>query len=185
MDKFQSRNVPDNLPIGLKKGGRNRLAEYLGEEGFNKGVEIGVQWGKFSEKLCKANPNIELYSIDPWHSRRLKARMDEKFNESTQRLAPYNATVIRKFSMDALADFKNNSLDFVYIDGNHSFDYVCPDIIYWSHKVRKGGVVACHDYFHHRNGGIVHAVDAYTRSHYINPWYVTYEIMPTAFWFKP
>ena len=87
----------DNLPISVKRGGRNRLAQFLGEYGFNRGVEIGVQWGLYSAILCKANPNIELYSIDPWlYSRRSKPRADQKYNKSIKRLSPYNATVIRK-----------------------------------------------------------------------------------------
>ena len=182
------RKRKDNLPFALKRGGRNRLAEFLGEYGFNRGVEIGVQWGLYSAILCKANPNIELYSIDPWlYSKRKssKARAEQKFNKSVKRLSPFNATVIRKKSMDALVDFKDNSLDFVFIDGNHSFDYAVSDIIHWTHKVRQGGVIAVHDYYNFNNGGVMKAVDAYTHCHYIDPWYVTYEFVPSAFWFKP
>lgn len=87
--------------------------------------------------------------------------------------------------MEALKDFSDDFLDFVYIDANHEFDYCCPDIIFWSQKVRSGGIVACHDYFHHVRGGVVHAVNAYTASHNIQPWYVTREVFPTAFWVKP
>ena len=36
---------------------------------------------------------------------------------------------------------------FVYIDGNHKFDFICPDIIYWSKKVKHGGIVAVHDFY--------------------------------------
>jgi hypothetical protein len=87
--------------------------------------------------------------------------------------------------MDGLADIKDDSLDFVYIDANHTFDYCCPDIIYWSMKVRSGGIVSGHDYFHHIRGGVVRAVDAYTASHSISPWYVTQEVYPSYFWVKP
>ncbi len=48
--------------------------------------------------------------------------------------------------MDALADFEDESLDFVYIDGNHAAPWVDDDIREWSKKVRKGGVVSGHDY---------------------------------------
>ena len=87
--------------------------------------------------------------------------------------------------MDALADFEDSSLDFVFIDGNHTFDYAVSDIIYWSYKVRKGGIVAAHDYYAFAKNGVMKAVDAYTHCHHIDPWYVTYEHVPTAFWFKP
>jgi hypothetical protein len=39
--------------------------------------------------------------------------------------------------MDALNDFEDDSLDFVYIDGNHEFPYVAEDLFHWSKKVRK------------------------------------------------
>ena len=38
-------------------------------------------------------------------------------------------------------------LDFVFIDGEHSLQAVRDDLRWWAPKVRKGGVVAGHDYF--------------------------------------
>jgi predicted O-methyltransferase YrrM len=62
------------------------------------------------------------------------------------RLARYNCEIIRKTSMDAVKDFVDNSLDFVYIDGNHKFEYVVNDLAEWSKKVRPGGIVSGHDW---------------------------------------
>ena len=86
--------------------------------------------------------------------------------------------------MDAAKEIDPSSLDFAYIDADHSFDFVIEDIIHWSNRVRSGGVVACHDYHHGRNVDVVYAVDAYTRAHHIDPWYVTKESQPTAYWIK-
>jgi len=49
--------------------------------------------------------------------------------------------------MEAVKVFENNSLDFVYIDGNHEFRYFAEDIYEWPKKVRKGGIISGHDYF--------------------------------------
>jgi len=182
---WRGSNRTGNLPMLVKKATRNLLAEFLRDEGFNKGAEIGVQWGRFSERLCISNPNIELYSVDPWRHKRRMERLQEKYETACKRLEPYNCTVIRKTSMEALADFKDASLDFVYIDGNHTFDYVVTDLVQWSYKVREGGIIALHDYYHFGGGGVVEAVDAYTRAWNINPWFVTYEVMPTVFWVNP
>jgi len=184
-EKFRIKKKRDNLPIKASKGGRNGWAEFLGENGFNRGVEIGVQRGKFSEVLCKANPNIELYSIDCWHSGRRPKRAKQKHDEAIARLAPFNVTIIHKRSMDALSDFENMSLDFAYIDANHNFEHVCPDLIFWAEKVRSGGIIGCHDYYNFGMSGVIEAVNAYTRCFSINPWYVTHELEPTAFWVKP
>ena len=79
--------------------------------------------------------------------------------------------------MDAVKDFADESLDFVYIDANHEFKYVTEDIFEWSKKVRKGGAIAGHDYFYAKqrkfdNIHVRYVVDAYTATFRIHPWYV-------------
>lgn len=48
--------------------------------------------------------------------------------------------------MEALADFEDESLDFVYIDGNRTLPYITADIFGWETKLRKGGIMSGHDY---------------------------------------
>ena len=91
---------------------------------------------------------------------------------------------IKKASMDALSDVKDGELDFVFIDGNHLFNYAMADIIFWSPKVRSGGMIAVHDYYQGESG-VVKAVDCYTYCNHIIPWYTTKELQPTAFWVNP
>lgn len=189
-EKFNIRRRRDNLPHGSGRNyNRNHLAELLSELNFNVGAEVGVRRGRYSMYLCKCNPNLMLYCIDPWSpyaGRRYTAeRQDGIYREAVKNLTPYNTKIIRKTSMEALKDFDDESLDFVYIDGNHEFDYICPDIIFWSKKVRRGGIVAAHDYYGFGWSGVMKAVEAYTHCHHIDPWYVTKELEPTAYWVKP
>lgn len=169
---------------------RGELAQYFFETGLNKGVEIGVADGRHSEYLCKMNPNIELFCVDPWDTYKENSRgggqsqQHGNFEKAKARLAPYNAHLIRKFSMDAVKNFEDGSLDFVYIDGNHDFDYVMQDLIAWSKKVRPGGIIAGHDYYHFHNSGVIEAVDAYLKGHKIRNWYLTQEREPSFFWVK-
>ena len=74
-------------------------------------------------------------------------KLDNFYKATLYRLAPYDIEVIREFSLNAIAQISDNSLDFVYIDGNHELPYVINDIIEWSKKVRKGGIVSGHDYY--------------------------------------
>lgn len=147
------------------------MAKYFNELGFKKGAEIGVADGRYSECLCKEIPNLKLFCIDPWSTYRGnqrgggKARHYKNYEQAQKKLSRYGVILIRKLSMDAVRDFEDGSLDFVFIDGNHDFDYVMQDIIEWSKKVRKGGIVAGHDYFNFRNSGIVEAVDIYVKVH--------------------
>ncbi len=180
---FRCRGLNFSLPR-LAKTDRIGLAKMYHDLGFNKGVEIGVREGKHAKILCDNNPNINLTCIDPWqpYSRWTKELMDKFYSRTLRRTRNSNVKLLKKTSMEALKDFEDGSLDFAYIDGNHSFDYVMMDIIEWSKKVRKGGVIGCHDYFHCSDCGVVEAVNAYTQFHRIAPWFVTYELLPTAFW---
>ena len=69
--------------------------------------------------------------------------------------------------MDAVADVRNDSLDFVFIDADHKYTSVCEDIREWSKKVRRGGIVSGHDYYKTRgeNLGVINAVNEYVAKH--------------------
>src|SRR3990167_8478670 len=138
-------------PAEIPDCSRDDLPQFFVGLGYKVGTEIGVFKGEFSEKFCKAG--LKLYAIDPWQL--YKDYEDfydqEKLNflyEHTKRvLAPYpDCTVVRKTSMEAVTDFADESLDFVYIDGNHQLKYVVEDITEWSKKVRVGGAITGHDY---------------------------------------
>lgn len=147
---------------------RVELANYFRNNNFNLGAEVGVLGGKYSKILCEANPYLKLYCVDSWGlgSNKYKKYYAKKYEEAKTRLADYNVTLIRKLSLDALGDFDNESLDFVYIDANHSFDYVMKDIIEWTRKVRIDGIVAGHDYINTNRAGVKDAVDMYVKHHY-------------------
>jgi len=180
------RPVPWGSSVRYK---RDRLGPLFAEAGYTKGAEVGVRKGAFSRALCKVNPNLSLFCVDPWlpygGRRYTQEKQDGLLEVAKKTLAPYDATIIRKTSMDGVKDFKYDSLDFVYIDGNHKFDFVMEDIIHWSRRVRPGGIIACHDFHYGSNVEVVEAVCAYTRANHIDPWYVTKESQPTAYWVKP
>lgn len=157
---------------------RYDLAGMFGELGFKSGAEIGVYKGEFSEILCLQNPDLKLYCIDPWetyesedpefYAQDQKA-LDEFYQEAKTRLSKYNCQIIKKASMEAIKDFKPGSLDFVYIDANHSYKNMAEDIDGWSKIVRKDGIVSGHDYGHFkhkdRNLGTKKAINEYVEKH--------------------
>lgn len=176
------------LPWYPRRGTRDDLVKVFAQLGFRQGVEIGTQYGKFAATICRANPDLQLTCVDPWSNYRDRRRstqekQDEIYAAAVKALEPYRVKIVRRTSLQAVPMFAAASLDFVYIDGNHEFDYVMRDLIEWQPKVRSGGIVALHDYAH-TVGDVVYAVDAYVRAHGIAPWYITREELPTAFWVK-
>jgi len=160
---------------------RKDLPEFFKEMGFTIGVEIGVYKGEFTETIAQSG--LKIYGVDPWLAYadypyygkpNEQWREDANFEESRDRLEKYeNCSLIRETSMEALKHFPDNSVDFVYIDGNHSFKYVAEDICEWVKKVKPGGFVCGHDYIYANpeNFHVRYVVDAYVESHAIkNLW---------------
>jgi hypothetical protein len=181
----------DNAPYVGRIGSRSLLAVLLGELGFNRGAEIGVHQGGYSDELLAGNPNLTLFSIDPWslyREQRNQDRQDKYYQQTIARLAKYEgrAIIMREFSVEASKRFDDGELDFVYIDAAHDFDNVMLDLIHWYPKVKTGGIFAGHDYWHQHCFGIIQAVDAFIKGHGINDWYVTNnEPVPSWLWVKP
>jgi hypothetical protein len=162
--------------------GRDDLAVIFAELGFTEGAEIGVKEGDYSAVLLKANPRLHLRSIDPWSVRddyrdgRGQAVFDGYYEKAKRVLGAFpGSEIIRDFSLAVAARMPDRSLDFVYLDGHHSFQAVTNDIVEWSKKVKVGGIIAGHDYVRYRVGSdiaVQEVVDAYTSAYRIRPWFV-------------
>ena len=168
-------------PFKINCGRRRDLPKLFNELGFKVGAEIGVLRGEWSVNLFHFIPDLKLYGIDKWghyptyRDFRSQRKLDECYEDAKNRLKDHDCELIKKWSMDAVKDFEDESLDFVFIDGNHTFEYVTEDIAHWSKKVRKGGIVSGHDYFRSRSGVYIHVKDVvqgWTYAHGIHPWFV-------------
>jgi len=185
---FNNYSFEAKCPLRISDFGRDDLAELLCDFDFRIGAEIGVYQGDYSEVLLSKNPELKLYLIDPWLAlpgMKLKRGdetveaeqwiMDKIYEFTVDRFKGKNVRIIRKFSTEAVNDFADNALDFVYIDGDHSLVSCVLDIACWSRKVKKGGIISGHDYrdFETINTcQVKQAVDAYTDANKINPWFI-------------
>lgn len=173
---------------------RNDLAKLFYELGYMKGAEIGVERALYSEVLCKANPDLLLWMVDPLEPYRgyrehvSKGKMDGFYAECIERMRNFDIRFIREYSLEAVKDFHNNDLDFVYIDANHDFQNTTNDIAEWSKKVRKGGIVAGHDYARNKKKDykchVKDVVQGWTYAYGIRPYYITSDKAPSWFWVK-
>lgn len=187
LNKFKlSCDDKTRLPIEIPDFGRNQLADLLHELDFKTGVEVGVAAGVYSEVIAKANPQMKLLGIDPYaplagYKDYQRPATFEKFKaEARARLEPFsNYEFVQKTSMDAVKDFQDSSLDFVYIDANHQEPFITQDITEWYKKIKLGGILAGHDYSkpksqddmspHH---DVKRAVQIYSTNNGIRPWFV-------------
>ncbi len=152
----------------------------LNERGAKIGAEIGTDHGQYAEQLCIGIPNLHLICVDPWaaYSEGLDVKsqedLDKIYEEAHQRLKSYNVEMIRETSMNSLPYIADGSLDFVFIDGNHSYSNVLEDITEWSKKVKLGGVVCGHDYKEDsiNNYGVIEAVNKYVKENNISPLFI-------------
>lgn len=175
-------------PIRIPDMKRERFALLLADLNFNRGVEIGVHKGYFSSVLCKLNRNLRLTSVDVWDK-------EDIYIQAIRTLRPFNCELIRLKSRKAASLIEKESLDFAYIDGDHSDgpNGVGTDIEIWEKKVRVGGIVSGHDYREATNTPaarrckVVKIVDAHVARNKIDPFFVIGESFvpwPTWFWVK-
>jgi hypothetical protein len=130
------------------------------------GVEIGVHEGVHSEIMLEACPELVLFGVDMWekHAQQKTSYLaspgtmpakfaDEDYGISCRKNAEAR---LRKFgdrvglfcesSDDNAKRWSDGSFDFVYIDGDHSYEGCLHDIQNWRPKIRSGGILAGHDY---------------------------------------
>ncbi len=178
-------------PFWIPNCSRKELPGFFKELGFKKGVEIGVSWGENIVDYCKAG--LKIYGIDPWDADtdedkfrkiisidgKYGSTIEGVFQLAEERIAKYpNCMLMKMTSLEALEYFPDRSLDFVYIDGNHSFGHVAMDLMKWNRKVRKGGIIAGHDYSStnpttkRKYRAIGNIIDAFAKTYDFENWYV-------------
>jgi len=137
----------------------------INEYNYKKIAEIGIGYGTHSKQILK-NTNIDhIYLIDPMQfypndgfatdiMNTIPTVPGNNFNELTELIQEYLSeyqdryTWYRKNSTDVtLNEIPNHSLDCVFIDGNHTYNYVIADLIFWRNKVRPGGQLLGDDYW--------------------------------------
>lgn len=180
---------------------RNEIPQYLTALGLmGKGVEVGVKQGEYS-KIILDNWNCsEFYLVDAWRNfenyvdiANVSAQEHLQYMlETLNLLKTYDNKIItiRALSKQASTLFPDETLDFVYLDANHTYEGVLEDLIYWFPKVKKGGVLAGHDYVdgNYQVGvfGVKTAVNTFFKEKInictLPDWYTDYPRGPVPSW---
>lgn len=146
------------------------LVEDVLQEGHGIGYEIGVWAGETSAYLLNRFQELQYRGVDPYlsfedcglHENYNKvsegivhklwfqnqASADSVYDIACKTYEPFGkrAQLIRKKSLDAVTDIPSDSLDFVYIDGNHFHKEVLLDITMWKNKIRPRGILIGDDF---------------------------------------
>jgi len=155
-----------------------KFISILMQDKIISGAEIGVYKGDHSEYILNnqyfkdSNVKIKKLSlIDPFSEYSdsngnvfFAGEEGDKFYERVKkRFEGYkNAELIRKTSMEATKDFYDESLDFVYIDGDHNYASFKKDLEQWFQKIKKHGVLCGDDYGIPFSEGIIQGLNEFS-----------------------
>lgn len=136
---------------------RDEFPEWLNTNRLTaEGIEVGVFEGAYSALLLAKWNGRMLYGIDPftplpveeWRdgcNRPDLPEMGVKTAERFQDFARYN--LVTKTSAEAVKDFRDRQLDFVYVDSNHRYEVVRDDLKAWWPKLHAEGIIGVHDFY--------------------------------------
>ncbi len=164
------------------------LKKFIGNKA--KIIEIGVHEGFFSNLLIKKfNPEI-LYLVDPWEyqteelykeslfggsesisdgQKKLNYRYENVKLNFKKEIISGQIILMREKSSKIFNLLKDDFFDLIYIDGNHTFDFVKLDIMNSLKKIKKDGIIVCDDYQSPGwwNDGVTKAVDKLCKENYV------------------
>jgi hypothetical protein len=147
-------------------------------------AEIGVHEGDFSKEiLCSVKP-VKLHLIDPWEYLKGEeyqeawyggkasdgqATMDRRFlsvrDRFSKEIDKWQVVIHRRYSAEVASEFSDGYFDWIYIDGNHLYEYVKQDLELYYSKIKVGGYITGDDYGCDGwwGNGVQKAVDEFVR----------------------
>lgn len=155
IDKYRGDKFPIQLNI-------RPLVKYIKKNCSNTadlvGVEIGVYQGDNAVYILSTLSIKKLFLVDPYleyneykdnigWDQTTQRDFEKYFKTATMKLEPFKDKIefIRRKSEDA-SDIIPDELDFVYIDGNHDYEYVKSDCETYYPKLKHGGIMGGDNY---------------------------------------
>lgn len=127
--------------------------------GYRKGAELGVSHGRFTAFVCGVIQDAHMIAVDLWqempgsdspgaetYKDRPHEAVYQNFVKHCEAHLPGRVTIYREDTVTAAQRVPDASLDFVFIDADHTYEGCRQDIEAWFPKVKTGGLIAGHDY---------------------------------------
>lgn len=134
------------------------LADLAREHGWTRGAELGVLRGETFLYLLSELPELTLIGVDLWEPvagdetdpgfRSYRERPLDTYQDHVLREAGRygsRAVLYRMPTVEAAGLVPDGSLDFVFIDADHTVAGVTGDIRAWAPKVKQTGWITGHD----------------------------------------
>ena len=114
-------------------------------------VEIGSFKGKSTCFIAEGigDKKMQFFCIDPWKDGLMPEKGEGIFNEFLQSTKKYRNrfSILRGFSHEVIKEWPvHRKIDFLWVDGDHSYEGVKRDILDWIPMVKKSSPVCFHDY---------------------------------------
>jgi hypothetical protein len=131
------------------------LSKLINDHDLKIGVELGVAAGRHSEYILRNTKIEKLWSIDRWQHvvgyddpmNLPQKDHDELYEYVCKKLSFFGerCTVLRSDTTTASNLFQDQTLDFVYVDADHSYEGCKRDLLAWIPKIKFGGFITGHD----------------------------------------
>lgn len=144
MDKMLGTTGREKFP-DYEQSRRSVVDRLIKENNLEFGAELGVQSGYLFFHLLDTHPNLILFGVDSWigNNQAAYAKMKKEVNE---KVVDYkNGMIMNMTTNEAAAKTPDESLDFVFIDADHSYPACKIDMEKWMSKVKVGGYIIGHD----------------------------------------
>lgn len=144
-------------------------------------MECGVDEGHLSRQILQITQPQHLILVDMWATQRFNSSKLEKIqDEFASEIANGRVRIDRRPSVEALKASADQSLDWIYIDTDHSYATTREELVLAAKKVKPEGYICGHDYTigswpsYHRYG-VIEAVNALCVEHHWKFAYLTHE----------
>jgi hypothetical protein len=151
---------------GRKLWACNLINEVANSEHSSRiGVEVGLWKADFAQIMLMEDKLLNWIGVDPYSLYGKRHRKQKDWDAIHERVLNKMSTFGKRFRLirstpyEAVESLPNN-IDFIFIDGNHNYDYVLNDITILERKVKPGGIMAGHDYSTPKEG-VRRAVNEY------------------------
>lgn len=117
-------------------------------------AEVGSFEGSYARTMLDTFPGANMFLIDMWETAGndfyysiREGTVERAYEVALRRFGEAeNVKMLKGKSSEIVLQFEDESLDFIYIDADHSYEGCLQDLNLWYPKVKKGGVIAGHDW---------------------------------------